>query len=51
MTGRAWYFFRKKLRKGNGVRWALAYTWDDFQWQRTVRNPKKLTEWQHEYGD
>lgn len=30
-----WWFFRKKLRKGNGVRWAVAYTYDRWQWTRT----------------
>ncbi|MEU9795042.1 hypothetical protein AB0E27_31380 [Streptomyces sparsogenes] len=32
-----WRFFWKKHRKGNGVWWALAYTWDRWQWLRQER--------------
>jgi len=32
-----WSFFRRKLRKGNGVWWALAYTWDHYLWVRRNR--------------
>jgi hypothetical protein len=38
-------FFRKKLRKGNGVWWALAYTFDQWKWLRIQNNPKRLREW------
>lgn len=50
MSGELWYFFRKKLRKGNGIWWALAYTWDHYRWLRIERNPKRLAEWQRKYG-
>lgn len=38
-------FFLKKYRKGNGVRWALAYTWDHYRWLRIERDPKRYARW------
>lgn len=40
-----WHFFRKKLRKGNGVWWALTYTWSHWKWMRIRDNPKRYREW------
>lgn len=37
MAEELWKFFLKKLRKGNGVWWALLYTKDHRAWLRLNR--------------
>jgi hypothetical protein len=34
-----------KYRKGNGVRWALACTWEQYRWLRIRRDPKRYAQW------
>ncbi|MEU5166779.1 hypothetical protein [Streptomyces mutomycini] len=45
MVKELYAFFRMKLRKGNGVWWALAYTFDQWRWLRIQNDPKRLQEW------
>lgn len=45
MTITLWRFFRKKMRKRNGVWWALCYTWHHYRWLRIERDPVKYQEW------
>jgi hypothetical protein len=40
-----WSFFRRKLRKGNGARWALSYTLWHYRWLRIKSDEAKLMKW------
>lgn len=45
MARELYSFFRRKLRKGNGVWWALAYTFRQWQWLRVLKHPKRYQAW------